>query len=226
MLKIDNLYVRYNENLVLNDLKVEFKTGKIHGIFGLNGSGKTTFFNAIYGFINHKALISLNGRIISKMDIGYLESTNFFYKYITGKEYLDVFNAKGTKMFDEKRLTEILKLPLTEFVENYSEGMKKKIALLGIIKLGRDVLLLDEPFNGLDIESVYLVKALIQQLKNKGITVLISSHIVEILYDLCDDFFVLENGNFLPFQDKEQFKIHCNNIYQKTEQLISATFLP
>lgn len=225
MLKIRQLFVNYGKNVVLDKISVDFLPFQIHGIFGINGSGKTSFFNTIYGFLPNDTEIYFGDKILTKKDVGYLESTNFFYSYTTGKEYLDIFQESKEPTYNEIELVNALKIPINELIEHYSEGMKKKLALLSILKLNRKVLLLDEPFNGIDIESVYLIKGVLEELRKQGKVILISSHIVETLYDLCDDFYIIENKKIICLNDKESFKNYCNDVYTQISKSVTNAFL-
>jgi ABC-2 type transport system ATP-binding protein len=177
MLKIQNLTVQFGKNLVLDNIEAEFPKAQIHGIVGFNGSGKSTLFNTLLGYLSpNEGIISFNEKKLEKGTIGFLPTQNFFYSYLKGKEYLDIFSnnlPETTYLVLEKAVG----LPLNELVEGYSSGMKKKLALLGILKLNREIYLLDEPFNGLDIESVFLVKKIAESLKKAGKTVFITNHI-------------------------------------------------
>ncbi len=105
-------------------------------------------------------------------------------------------------------LQDYFKLPLNELIENYSTGMKKKLALLGILKQDRPVFILDEPFNGLDLETNKILEIIITTLKQKNKTIFVSSHIIEPLLAICDKIYLLQNGLFIKTYEKKDF----NNI--------------
>ena len=102
-------------------------------------------------------------------------------------------------------LQDYFRLPLDELVENYSTGMKKKLALLSVMKQDKPVFILDEPFNGLDIETNKVLELIITRLKQKNKTVFVSSHIIEPLLSTCDEIFLLENGHFVKSFEKKDF---------------------
>ncbi len=209
MLKIQNLTVKFGENLVLNSVEAIFPEAQIHGIVGFNGSGKSTLFNTLLGYLTpNEGTVSFRGEKLEKGTIGFLPTQNFFYSYLKGKEYLDIFPnnlPEETYLILEKAIG----LPLNELVEGYSSGMKKKLALLGILKLNREVYLLDEPFNGLDIESVFLVKKIAESLKKSGKTIFITSHIPETLVGICDSFHLIRN---------KKLELVSGETYSKTMQ--------
>ena len=194
-LVIEQITVRFGKNTVLKEANATFEAAQIHGIAGFNGSGKTTLFKTILGHLTpNEGAVSLNGDQVDKQKISHLPTQNFFYDYLTGQEYLNIFpTVLGKEAFD--LLSSVLNLPLDELVEGYSSGMKKKLAFLAILKLNREVYLLDEPFNGLDLESVLMVKKVLMKLKEAGKTILVTSHIPETLVNLCDTFHFLENGH-------------------------------
>ena len=150
MLQITDLTRSYGEKEVLSIPSFGFVTGEVHGIVGLNGSGKTTFLNALYGFGRSKnARVIYENMPMDHTNTAFLEAENYFYPGITGHEYLALFQGKDTTTTIDG-VNELLEVPLDELISTYSTGMRKKLALLGILKLDRPVLLLDEPMNGLD----------------------------------------------------------------------------
>ena len=193
MLTIDNLSVSYGTHTVLSQLDLSLERGGIHGIVGFNGAGKTTLLNAIYGIPAQRDCIRFDGALLSRKDIAYLETESFFYSRITGRDYLKLFQARSGG-FDFETLCSVFSVPLDHFVDSYSTGMKKKLALTGILSLDRKVLLLDEPFNGLDLESVSVLQLALRKLSAAGRLVVVTSHILESLSPLCDAIHLLQDG--------------------------------
>ena len=152
MIIINDLQLSYGSVKVIDHLNLEIHSGTIHGLVGLNGSGKTTLLSSMYGLKDpDKGSMTFKGEPLRRSDIGYLETGNFFYSRITGMEYLQLFKIQNPA-FKVAEWNVLFELPLDEFVENYSTGMKKKLAFLGIIALNKPVMVLDEPFNGIDLE--------------------------------------------------------------------------
>jgi ABC-2 type transport system ATP-binding protein len=205
MISIKELSVKFGNNPVLNNISINFQKGNIHGIVGLNGAGKTTFFNVLAKILppDTGQLIFNNVNLVIK-DTAYLETVNFFYSRITGNEYLKIFRQTNSD-FSLTVLQDYFKLPLDELVENYSTGMKKKLALLGVLKQNRPIFILDEPFNGLDLETNKILEIIIATLKQKDKTIFVSSHIIEPLFAICDKIHLLENGFFVKTFDKIDF---------------------
>ncbi|MDR1372861.1 MAG: ATP-binding cassette domain-containing protein [Dysgonamonadaceae bacterium] len=193
MITINGLTVNYTKDKnVINSLNCVFQANAIHGIVGLNGSGKTTLFNAIFGLkkATHGSVL-YNDQPLTKKDTSFLPSENFFYFNITGNEYLSLF---VNPTFDTMQWNKLFNLPLNGIIDNYSTGMKKKLALLGIIKQDKSIILLDEPFSGLDIEMCRILRLIILKLKANGKTFIVSSHIMETLTNMCDYIHYLQDG--------------------------------
>ena len=208
MIEIQNLSIRFSDKIVLDNISINFKPNQIYGIVGLNGAGKTTFFNVLSANLKAEfGHLKYRENPLSDKDIAYLETVNFFYSRITGNEYLKIFKQTNLD-FNLKLLQNYFKLPLDDLIETYSTGMKKKLALLGILKQSRGIFLLDEPFNGLDMETNKILEIIILALKEKGKTVFVSSHIIDPLLSVCDTIHYLENGRFTKSFEKVEF----NNI--------------
>jgi ABC-2 type transport system ATP-binding protein len=215
MIRINNLNVSFAENKVLKNLSIDFIENHIHGIVGLNGAGKTTFFNTIAGNIKpDSGEIIFHEKKLSHFDIAYLETVNYFYSRITGNEYLKIFKQTNAD-FNLTELQNFLRLPLDEIVETYSTGMKKKLALLGILKQNKSIFLLDEPFNGLDLETNKILELIIEKLKIKSKTVILSSHIIEPLITVCDQIHYLVDGIFIKTFMKNDFSKIDEELFSK-----------
>lgn len=205
MLKIEELNVSYNTAPVLQNANAQFATGNVTGIIGLNGAGKTTLFNSIAGIIKiQSGRLLLNGNPLHHEHIAYLETVNYFYPLLTGREYLSVFDQTNIR-YKEENLQLLLHLPLNERIENYSTGMRKKLALMALLKQEKSVYIFDEPFNGLDLESNKLLELMINNLKEQGKTILLSSHILDPLLQVCNTILLLEQGRFVKSYSPDEF---------------------
>ncbi len=195
MLTIVDLHCAYGDKPVLDIPRYEMAPG-VHGIVGLNGAGKTTLLNALYGFgRNAEAVVQWKGADMFHGNTAFQEAESYFHLGITGGEYLDLFMpTSGTN--DAQALNTLLEVPLDQLISTYSTGMKRKLVLLGVLRLDREVLLLDEPINGLDLASVRVLEAIIRRLADRGRTVLITSHVLGPLVALCDQVHLLERGAF------------------------------
>lgn len=204
MITIENLAKSYGTKKVLNDISLIFKKGEVNGIVGDNGAGKTTFFKCIAGVEKHEGKINCDQESI-KNHLGFLHTEPYYFSKITGREYIQLLcngrqinehDIDGKNVFD---------LPLNEYAVNYSTGMKKKLAITGLLLQNNDYFILDEPFNGLDIQSNIIVTAIIHKLKELNKVVIISSHIFSTLNDTCDHIHLLKNGSIIKSVLKEEF---------------------
>jgi len=190
MLELIKLRKKYGQKVVLNDINLSFEFGKIYGIVGENGAGKTTLFKCIAGLISYEGTISSAFPNL-KNHLGYLETNPYMMSYITAWEYLKLLcTAKKieSENFEEQN---IFNLPLNQYAETYSSGMKKKLALMGVLLQKNDIIILDEPFNGVDIQSNMLIAEILKELKSLNKIILISSHIFSTLKESCDEIILL-----------------------------------
>ncbi len=206
MIAIKNLSKNYGTNEVLKNINIEFDKGKVYGIVGGNGAGKTTLFRCIADLEEYEGEIHSNPNPV-KNHLGLLLTEPFFFQKMTGKEYIQFLcNARKIKIanIDDRN---IFDLPLHQYASTYSTGMKKKLALTAILLQGNPYFILDEPFNGVDIQSNIIITEIIHKLKALDKTVIISSHIFSTLSDTCDEIHLLSNGHFSKSVQKIDFHI-------------------
>ncbi|MDK2979367.1 MAG: type transport system ATP-binding protein [Bacteroidales bacterium] len=216
MITIRNLTISYKKGLnVINSLNLSLKESLIHGIVGLNGAGKTTLLNSLYGLKKpDEGIIQFDNKRLNKKDVSYLVTENYFYSNITGREYLSLFKNKA---FETEKWNKLFSLPMDSVVDGYSTGMKKKLALLGILKQDKPLMILDEPFNSLDIETCRIIRMVLLRLKEKNKTIIITSHIIETLTNLCDYIHYLDNGEIKYSKDKQGFSEFEREVFEKIE---------
>jgi len=196
MIRVEQLSKSFGANEVLRDINLTFDAGKVYGIVGANGAGKTTLFRCIAGLETHTGLVESDKQPF-KNHLGFLPTNPYFFSKITGWEYLQLFcTARKISItnFEDKN---IFDLPLNQYAITYSTGMKKKLALTAILLLKNDCFILDEPFNGVDIQSNIIIVELIKKLKSLGKTIIISSHIYSTLSATCDEIHLLKDGQFI-----------------------------
>lgn len=199
-LKITNLNKSYGEKKVLENVEFTFEEGKIYGLLGRNGAGKTTFFNALNSDIEvDSALFYLDNKPLDTKDIGYVTSTPIVPEFLTGKEFLKFYiDINKDKIKEKKSLEEyfdLVKLNKKDqniLLKEYSQGMKNKIQILISIITNPKIILLDEPLTSLDIVVQQDMKNLLKSLKNDHI-IIFSTHILELATDLCDEIVILNN---------------------------------
>lgn len=204
-LEVNNLKKSYGEKLVLDDIDFSFESGKIYGLIGRNGAGKTTFFNSLNSDIDIDSgsfyLEDEYGRnSLSTNDIGYVVSTPIVPEFLTAREFLEFFMEINKDKIDKDKtvddyfsLVQISKEDQDKLLKDYSHGMKNKMQILINVIAHPKVILLDEPLTSLDVVVQDEMKKLFKSLKNKHI-IIFSTHILEIAMDLCDEIIILNNG--------------------------------
>lgn len=196
MIRIEQLSKSFGAKQVLKGINLSFEKGKVYGTVGANGAGKTTLFRCIAGLETHSGIVHCDKQPF-KNYLGFLPTNPYFFPKITGWEYLQLFCVArkiSIANFDEKN---IFDLPLNQYAITYSTGMKKKLAMTAILLLKNDYFILDEPFNGVDIQSNIIITELIKKLKGLGKTIIISSHIFSTLSATCDEIHLLKDGQFV-----------------------------
>lgn len=204
MIKIERLSKFYGKKQVLNTVSLEFKKGKVYGIVGENGAGKTTLFKCISGLEMYSGKVSSDFKKL-KNHLGLLLTEPFFFSKMTGKEYIQLLaNAREIKLsnIEDKN---IFDLPLNQYASSYSTGMKKKLALTAILLQKNDVFVLDEPFNGVDIQGNLIISEIIKRVKELKKTVIISSHIFSTLANTCDEIYLMKNGEIIKKVNQVDF---------------------
>lgn len=198
-LKINKIVHEY-PNFKLNISTLNIKENNIIGLIGENGAGKTTFMDLLSG--HKKANVSFEVSDLDSNSILYIPSDLEPFDYMTVIEFIDIIR-KYSKV--SKTNLDILKeLNLEEkrnvLISELSQGMRKKLSLINVFLHDYKLIVLDEPFNSVDIKYIYQLKKLLSELKKKSI-IIVSSHILDTLSDLCDEFIYLEDGKV-----KKRFK--------------------
>lgn len=203
ILTIKNLSKEFDDNKVVNSISLEVKKGQIIGIIGRNGSGKTVFLKMIVGlYIPTSGEIDYHGYNIVD-DYGILIDTGFLDNE-TGFNNLKLL-AILKNQIDDQEIYDILKYvkldPNNETkYKNYSTGMKQKLKLAQALMEDPKILILDEPFNGMDKESVHFFRNCLLDLKSKGKTIIITSHYQEDIDTLCDQVYEMTDGQLKLFE--------------------------
>ena len=212
-LVIENLSKSFDKKEVLKNINFTFESGKIYGLLGRNGAGKTTFFNCLNEDLkcdSGEFYLSdgKSNKIIESSDIGYVLSTPVVPEFLTGREFLKYFidinkdNIKDLKTIDEYfDIVKIDKEDRDKLMKDYSHGMKNKMQMLINIVARPNILLLDEPLTSLDVVVAEEMKQLLRSLKEGRVTIF-STHLMDLALDLCDVIVLLNHGE-LEIVDKE-----------------------
>ena len=212
ILSIKNLTKYFGDRKVIDNLTLSIEQGEIFGLIGTNGAGKTTTINCMADLIDYdKGNIKIfnrflkNDAIYIKQNIGILfENNDDLFVHLKGEEHLqfvgEIYGLKKVEI--ERRIDELFNFfeindDRYKLIETYSKGMRKKISLASILLHNPEFIILDEPFNGLDTLTVIKVKKLLKQLKAKGKTTLITSHILSYIEDLADEVAIINKGKII-----------------------------
>ena len=196
MINVKNLTKKYGSQVCLDNVCLSLEKGAIYGMVGENGAGKSTLFRCLTNLENYDGEVEMpNG-----VSVGYLSDTPFYYTYVTGREYIEFCMKASGKVLDKAALEEInshFRLPLDKYATRYSLGMKKRLAIMTLMLQEHDIVILDEPFNGLDIVGTLILKRWFKELKSKHKIVIFSSHIISSLTDISDEIFYIHAGKLM-----------------------------
>lgn len=193
---------KFKETVALKDVTVSFEKGKIHGIIGRNGSGKTVLFKCICGFMKQDSgQILVSGREVTAaaaQDIGVIIEEPGFIGSMSGFRNLKLLASVRGKISDDRIREAMEQVGLRpeekKHVSKYSLGMRHRLGIAQAIMENPDVLVLDEPMNGLDKQGVEDIRKLLRSLRDTGKTILLSSHYAEDIDVLCDTVCEMDGG--------------------------------
>ncbi|MBE5745545.1 MAG: ABC transporter ATP-binding protein [Clostridiales bacterium] len=222
MLEIKNLSKSYGNSTVkaVDNLSISLKAGEIYGFLGSNGAGKSTTIKSLVGIYPfQEGDILINGISIktdplnAKKQIGYVSDNHAVFERLTGKEYVNhMANLYKVPMEEvEERCSRLLKIFKLEEafnrpVKSYSHGMKQKISVIAALVHNPKLWVLDEPLTGLDPHSSYQLKQVMKQHAQEGNTVFFSSHILDVVQNLCDRCCIIEKGKLQGVYDLKELK--------------------
>lgn len=220
MLKIEHLTKQYGEKKAVDDLSLHIEAGEIHGFIGHNGAGKTTTLKACTGIMDFdQGDILINGHSIKndpiacKRDIAYIPDNPDLYEFMTGIQFLnfiaDIFEI-SEKDRDEriKKYADAFELTdsLGQSVSEYSHGMKQKLAIISALIHQPKLVLMDEPFVGLDPKASHLLKGMMRELCDSGSAIFFSTHVLEVAEKLCDKVAIIKQGRLIKSGTMEDVK--------------------
>jgi ABC-2 type transport system ATP-binding protein len=205
MLQVKNLKHRFGAHEVLKSISFEIAPGQVAGIVGLNGAGKTTLMNLLCHYLPiESGEILWQNLPIRRQEVAFLETQNYFYPNITAAEYLSIF-PEPPQFLEMDLWKKRFLIPENEMIEYFSTGMKKRLALLGLMHLDRPVIVLDEPYNGLDLEAIYWFEQLLLTWQTAGKAILMTSHVLGTLTQTCQQIHWLKQGQLVKTFQPEDF---------------------
>jgi len=204
MLIIQNLTKKYGKTIANNNLSLTVDSGKLTILLGPNGAGKTTLIKAICGLHcpdNGKILINDldHEEVEARKQLAYAPEQPMLYDYLNLEEHLKFIlkgYGKNDNLADYEELIKAFQMDglRKKLIKDFSNGQKQKTSLLMALVLDTPILILDEPFNGLDPESVVVFKELLRKLVNDGKTVLLSTHLLDVAQTIADCYKIIRNG--------------------------------
>jgi ABC-2 type transport system ATP-binding protein len=220
MLEVRHLTKRYSGIAAVQDVSFTIKPGQILGYLGPNGSGKSTTVKILTGLITaSEGEMWFDGRKISGDDVayrarlGYVPEEPYMYPHLTGAEYLQlVGRLRGIpRRTLELRIDAFLNLfgladARYELLANHSKGMRQKVLLSSALLGDPDVLILDEPFSGLDVSAALVFRNLLQALAAEGKIILYSSHVLEVVEKVCSDVLILHRGHVVAYDSVSRLR--------------------
>ena len=220
MLKIENLTKVYGDKKAVDDLSLHIAPGEIYGFIGHNGAGKTTTLKSVAGILQFDAgEIYINGKSVKeqplecKKEIAYIPDNPDLYDFMSGIKYLnfiaDIFGvsaedraARIKKYADTFELTESLAEPIAA----YSHGMKQKLAIIAAWLHTPRLIIMDEPFVGLDPKAAHILKEMMREECDNGGAIFFSTHVLEVAEKLCDKVAIIKAGRLIRSGTMEEVK--------------------
>lgn len=220
MLNISHLTKRYGDKLAVDDLSIHIAPGEIYGFIGHNGAGKTTTLKAAVGILQYDSgTITIDGTDLQadplgcKAKLAYIPDNPDLYDFMTGIKYLlftaDIFgvsakdrNDRIRELADQLGLTDDLAQPISA----YSHGMKQKLAIISAWLHQPRLIIMDEPFVGLDPKASHLLKQMMREHCDQGGAIFFSTHVLEVAEKLCDKVAIIQHGRLIRSGTMEDVK--------------------
>ena len=220
MLKIDHFTKTYGDKKAVDDLTLHIRQGEIYGFIGHNGAGKTTTLKSVAGIMQFDSgEILIDGTSIQKDPIGckkkmaYIPDNPDLYEFMTGMQYLnfvgDIFAIPADQR--KQRIVELadtfeLTGDLNQPISAYSHGMKQKLAIISAWLHAPKLILMDEPFVGLDPKASHILKGMMREVCNRGGAIFFSTHVLEVAEKLCDKIAIIKGGKLIRSGTMEEVK--------------------
>ena len=220
MLVINHLTKSYGEVKAVDDLNLHIQKGEIYGFIGHNGAGKTTTLKSVVGILDfNEGEILVDGKSIKenplecKKDIAYIPDNPDLYEFMTGIQYLnfiaDIFNVdSNTRKQRIEKYAEVFELTnhLTQPITSYSHGMKQKLAIISAWVHNPKLIIMDEPFVGLDPKAAFTLKEMMREVCDNGGAIFFSTHVLEVAEKLCDKVAIIKQGKLIKSGTMDEVK--------------------
>ena len=220
MLNIEHLTKTYGEKKAVDDLNLHIRPGEIYGFIGHNGAGKTTTLKSVAGILQFDAgEIYIGGDSVRekplecKRKIAYIPDNPDLYEYMTGIKYLnfiaDIFGVDAALRRERiRRYADAFELTgdLAQPIAAYSHGMKQKLAIIAAWLHEPQLILMDEPFVGLDPKAAHLLKGMMREICDRGGAIFFSTHVLEVAEKLCDKVAIIKGGKLIRSGTMEEVK--------------------
>jgi len=220
MLRIEHLTKTFGDKKAVDDLSVHISRGEIYGFIGHNGAGKTTTLKSVVGILKpDEGEIIIDGLSLKdnpiecKKRIAYIPDNPDIYNFMTGIQYLnfvsDIFGLSDSERKEKiGKYADIfeLKTDLGESVNSYSHGMKQKLAIISALIHSPKLVIMDEPFVGLDPKASHILKEIMREICNGGGAIFFSTHVLEVAEKLCDNVAIIKEGKLIRSGTMEDVK--------------------
>lgn len=220
MLRIENLTKKFGDKKAVDSLSLHIEPGEIYGFIGHNGAGKTTTIKSIVGILKFdEGEILVDGMSVKespiecKKKIAYIPDNPDLYEFMTGISYLnfiaDIYNVSSQDRTERiKKYGDLLELTddLAQTISAYSHGMKQKLAIISAWIHNPKLIIMDEPFVGLDPKSSHILKEMMRDVCDKGGAIFFSTHVLEVAEKLCDKIAIIKNGQLIKSGTMEEVK--------------------
>ena len=220
MLQINHLTKTYGDKKAVDDLSLHIQPGEIYGFIGHNGAGKTTTIKSCCGILQFdNGEILIDGKSISKDPLGcksvlaYIPDNPDLYEFMSGIQFLnfvaDIFGVSATERQERiRRYADMLELTddLAQPISAYSHGMKQKLAVISALIHTPKLIIMDEPFVGLDPKASHLLKQLMRQICDEGGAIFFSTHVLEVAEKLCDKVAIIKGGKLMRSGTMDEVK--------------------
>lgn len=220
MLQISNLTKKYGDKKAVDDLTLHIQPGEIYGFIGHNGAGKTTTIKSCCGILQFdEGEILIDGisikddPIACKKQLAYIPDNPDLYEFMSGMQFLnfiaDIFEVSAVDRTSRiKKYADLLGLTddLGQSIASYSHGMKQKLAIISALIHEPKLIIMDEPFVGLDPKASHQLKQLMREICDNGGAIFFSTHVLEVAEKLCDKIAIIKGGKLIKAGDTEEVK--------------------